>query len=352
MKDEDGMSSEFEVVFERRRRDPPALCVIVPVYNTAAYVRRALDSLTAGGDEHIELVVVNDGSTDGGEAVALDWLKASEASAILVRTENRGLSAARNQGLRLCRSRYVSFVDSDDFFDSAAHRMAIQIADAQRVDLAIMRACFFHSQTGAVTPLFDVPIFEGILNAAPIVVTTLARAPSLMGMGVSVCVRVFRTEFAREIDLRFPENLLFEDFPVHVRAVGRARKIAVLDCTGLYYRLKRPGQITSGKGRQWFEMLESVRLAHSEARELALDESAGAYLTGIAMKMLFWSGENCDHASRDEYFRQAFAMAQNYRAVWRNCYETTFALNDWERSLMRAFAAPDASELTEFFNCQ
>lgn len=90
--------------------------IIVPLYNCEAYVERCLKSLLSQGFEDYEIVVVNDGSTDGSLEVAENCTK-NAARVRIVSQENRGLSGARNTGIREAKGDYLIFIDSDDYVE-------------------------------------------------------------------------------------------------------------------------------------------------------------------------------------------------------------------------------------------
>ena len=92
------------------------ISIIVPVYNAAPYLPQCLDSLVNQTYRDIEIICVNDGSTDN----SLDILKAyaeRDSRILVIHQENQGLSDARNKGLKNARGEWVMFVDSDDWID-------------------------------------------------------------------------------------------------------------------------------------------------------------------------------------------------------------------------------------------
>ena len=94
------------------------LSAIIPVYNVAPYLRRCLDSVRAAVDRlgdasAVEMICVDDGSTDGSSAILDEYAK-GDSRIKLVRQENRGLSAARNAGLDLAQGEWIAFIDSDE----------------------------------------------------------------------------------------------------------------------------------------------------------------------------------------------------------------------------------------------
>ena len=90
--------------------------IIIPVYNVESYLRRCLDSVVNQTLKDIEIILVNDGSTDGSLAICEEYAKNDDRIKIITR-KNGGLSAARNTGLDNATSEYIGFIDSDDWVD-------------------------------------------------------------------------------------------------------------------------------------------------------------------------------------------------------------------------------------------
>src|SRR4030088_81439 len=90
----------------------PLVSVVMPAYNVAWCIGRAVDSVLAQDFRPCELIVVNDGSTDGTGAL----LESYGAAITVINQENRGMSAARNAGIRRARGTYVAFLDADDWW--------------------------------------------------------------------------------------------------------------------------------------------------------------------------------------------------------------------------------------------
>ena len=88
--------------------------VVVPVFNTESYLRKCLDSITSQTLEDIEIIVVDDGSTDGCPSILAEYEK-RDPRIRMIRQPNFGLAAARNQGIEAAEGLYVAFVDSDDY---------------------------------------------------------------------------------------------------------------------------------------------------------------------------------------------------------------------------------------------
>ena len=98
----------------------PVISVIVPVYNVEKYLERCLDSIINQTLKDVEIICVNDGSTDN----SINILKEYSSQIIIVNKENGGLSDARNKGLDYASAPYIAFVDSDDWIEETAFEEA------------------------------------------------------------------------------------------------------------------------------------------------------------------------------------------------------------------------------------
>lgn len=111
----------------------PQVSVIIPVYNVAQYLRQCLDSVTGQTLSDIEIICVNDGSTDGSPAI-LEEYREKDGRIVVINRENGGVSAARNCGMEHARGKYVYFLDSDDYLDPEALGKTVRLAEDNEAD--------------------------------------------------------------------------------------------------------------------------------------------------------------------------------------------------------------------------
>ena len=113
------------------------ISVIVPVYNVERYLRRCVDSILHQTYRNLEVLLVDDGSTDASGAIC-DEYAAQEECVTAVHQKNGGLSAARNTGLERAQGTYLCFVDSDDFLDSRMLETLCRDLQEQNADVAVV----------------------------------------------------------------------------------------------------------------------------------------------------------------------------------------------------------------------
>lgn len=121
----------------------PLISVIVPIYNVERYVRKCLDSLKGQTLREIEVICIDDGSTDGSGRIADEYASSEFPIFRVIHTENRGLSAARNRGIDEATAPWIMFVDSDDWVSPDFCRIPYEAAIENQADLVIFDSYSF-----------------------------------------------------------------------------------------------------------------------------------------------------------------------------------------------------------------
>lgn len=115
--------------------EQPKISIIIPVYNVEPYLRRCLDSVIGQTYKNLEIILVDDGSTDGSGAVC-DAYAARDVRVRVIHTENRGAFAARNRALDMANGNYIGFVDADDWLDTNMYQTLMSLALEHSADIA------------------------------------------------------------------------------------------------------------------------------------------------------------------------------------------------------------------------
>ena len=117
--------------------------VIVPIHNSEKYLRACLDSLINQSLKEIEIICINDGSTDKSELI-LDEYKSKDKRIIVINQNNSGQSSARNKGIKIAQGEYIGFVDSDDFIDLNYYEKLYNYAHYNDAEIAVSGIIRFH----------------------------------------------------------------------------------------------------------------------------------------------------------------------------------------------------------------
>ena len=226
--------------------------IIVPVYNVADYLEKCVDSLLAQDCADAEIILVDDGSTDGKCPALCDRLASEHPRQIrVIHQENGGLGAARNSGIEAARGDYLLFVDSDDWLAPNTLEALSQAVDRWHADMY----CFsfrYVTEDGSETPAEP--------RTAPVdgIPTTLTRTPELLLDPPMACTRLCKRSLFVDHNIRFPGRVWYEDLCTTPKLLLEAASVVQLE--GDYYRyLQREGSIMrSSKLRRNLEILNAA----------------------------------------------------------------------------------------------
>ncbi|WP_417598095.1 glycosyltransferase family 2 protein [Pararhodobacter oceanensis] len=238
-------------------RQTPAITVIVPVWNVAAEVGAAIDSLRAQLFIDFEALVIDDGSTDGSGQIA-QAAAAGDGRFRLIRQENAGLSAARNRGLDAAQGAFVSFLDGDDALDPAFLAELHTALTREGADWAACGLALCYPD-GAKIPHPALHHAEGAEPAGDCL--HLKDACDAARVFPSAWNKLYRR--GAICDLRFPHGLWFEDHVFFWAVAARSPRLAYIPAPLYHHRRDRPAQITSSDSERVFEqftVLDKVRM--------------------------------------------------------------------------------------------
>lgn len=336
----------LSVLPARYRDETFDISVIIPVYNVAPYVEQCLDSVFSQLGVRVQVIIINDGSTDGSLAVVLDYLHRRRAeNCIVVDQDNRGLSVVRNVGLLLAVGEFIAYLDSDDFISHQAYGTAVSFARLHSLDLVLFRGLVFDHAQLRSEPFYDSWAWDNLLEERATFVTTCLRTPDLLLLEPNAALRVARRSFALAINLRFPAGLLFEDMPVHVKGLIAARGIGLVNASYYFYRVNRPGKITSTRSKRRFDILSVFDQTLAIARTASLPAEQGAALLYGLLRITWWCGENTLPADRREFFAQACLRFQAIPKAWVKNFKARFKDQPAMRRRLGAFRRGDAAAL-------
>jgi glycosyltransferase involved in cell wall biosynthesis len=213
------------------------LSVIVPVYNGEAHLLECLKSLASQTFADLEVLVINDGSTDGSLAIATKFSRDDPRFSV-ISTTNRGVSAARNTGLEAARGTYVTFVDADDWVEPSMYQELMQPTAASAYD-AVAGDLTIEQRNGK-TRVEVTSIAGGAYDAESI---RRAIWPILVSSDhltrdwpYRIVTKVFRREHLVQHDLRFESGLrAAQDFVFSVAAMARAESFYYAKGTSDYH---------------------------------------------------------------------------------------------------------------------
>lgn len=203
------------------------LSIIVPVYNSEAYLERCIKSLLAQKLTNIEVLLINDGSTDNSLEICRKF-EVEDTRVKVFNQENSGQSRARNLGLENALGEYITFTDSDDWVDDDYYAKLVDAARRNDADVA----CGSIIRERKNSNKFRINYIEEKCYIYPQEKIDAACVPDMC----YVWNKVYKASFLKEIKLKFIEGMFFEDVDFVTRAVYFSNKIVTVP--GVYYHYR------------------------------------------------------------------------------------------------------------------
>jgi glycosyltransferase involved in cell wall biosynthesis len=214
------------------------LTVIIPVYNVKPYLGRCLDSVVNQTYRNLDIILVDDGSTDGSGELCDDYQK-KDSRLWVIHQENKGLSEARNAGLARARGDLLAFVDSDDWLAPDAYTVAVSAHLDTRADISV----FGYYKVYEHKKKMEKPDFF----IRPMVLTKQDAVHELI-LNDRINNYAWNKIYNRNIfdGLSFPPGRIYEDIYIMHKLFLRAEKISVV-CARIYYYLQRKSSLANSR---------------------------------------------------------------------------------------------------------
>ncbi len=223
--------------------------IIIPIYNVEDYLERCLNSVVNQTYKNLEIILVNDGSTDRCKKICDDYQKKDDRIKV-IHKENGGLSDARNAGIEIAKGEYISFIDSDDYVSNDYIEYMYNMIKNTSSKLAI---CGVKEVWAHTTIVEEAHTKSESLTAKQ----TLRNL--LLDQGIEICAyaKLYHRDLFKEI--RFPKGKVYEDSAVMYKLIMLADKIVYGD-KKCYYYIARNGSISKHKD---FNLNENDYIKHT-----------------------------------------------------------------------------------------
>jgi glycosyltransferase involved in cell wall biosynthesis len=212
----------------------PKISIIVPVFNTDKYLKRCLDSIVNQTFEEIEILCINDGSTDNSLKILEEYKKKDERITLIKQT-NQGLSATRNKGIKLASAKYLFFVDSDDTIESNVCEILYNRISKNDKDIYFFKLNFFNSKDELISMSEDLPdnkeeLFKLLIS---------------LKITVSASSCIYKKELFVDNNIEYPINKYFEDNATTYKLCYFAKSIEVVNKAFYNYFIENENSITN-----------------------------------------------------------------------------------------------------------
>ncbi len=217
----------------------PKVSIIVPVYNVENYIKKCLTSLVKQTLQEIEIIVVNDGSTDNSKNIIEDFLKQYPEKIIYLEKQNGGLSDARNYGIPYAKGEYIAFLDSDDYVELNTYEEMYELAKKENSDMV---QCNFYWEYPNKQKIGDMSICKN-------------KKEMIQNGRVEAWNKLIKTDILKQSGVIFPKGYQYEDVEFTYKLILNLNKVAFLNRPLIHY-VQRENSIANSQNERTKEILD------------------------------------------------------------------------------------------------
>lgn len=314
-----------------------SLSVIVPIYNSAHFLRECLQSVLAQRIENFEIICINDGSRDNSLEILTEFAH-KDNRIVIINQENQGVSAARNAGLEISKGEYIGFVDSDDCIAPDYFELFLKGAEEDVISTGL----------NMTIPLEKNKIYnkQGIQN---VVYPIMLRSDMLN----SCCTKIFRSEIIKKNHLRFPVGVsLGEDAHFILKYLQYAQTFKYIENPGYYYRENIESATRIVKNDIFFNRIFEVydfdhknefllKASQEEIQHLKIQRLIGTFIANLSLFLR--KNPTLEYAERKRIIKKNMALLANSGALDR------LKKADWENKSKFEIAVLNALRKQNYF---
>ena len=261
---------------------PIKISVIISIYNTEKYIRECLDSVINQTLKNIEIICVNDGSTDNSLNILKEY-ESKDKRIIIIDQKNQGLSCSRNNAMKIAKGEYIQFLDSDDYLKSDTIEKLYNFANKNDLELCSFSGYNFIDGENELleNKYWDFDFLPTDFNCDHF--NYKDCFDFINKLPVSSCLTIYKNDFIKKHQFEFPKGLCFEDNVFYSKALLSAQRCGILK-EKLYCRRIHGNSITQNWDKHFYDYIKIVDILLSWIKQNKIElynTYKNHYLTGI-----------------------------------------------------------------------
>lgn len=279
--------------------------IIVPVYNTAKYLSMCIESLINQTLKDIEIILINDGSTDESESIIKKY---KDKRIKYIFKKNEGIGKTRNLGIEKTNGEYLAFIDSDDYIEPNFCEVMYNKAIKDECDIVI---CDYYKDINERLEEVKFASFKD---------TNLKENPEIINLiNLGPCNKIYKKDLFKNQKNRFVENLKYEDAPFVCRLLLSAKKIGKIDECLAHYVIHEKSETTT-RDERIFDILKITDIIVKDLEKYdymheAMINLAVMILTDYTIQQRYIKNKS----SRNKFIDMAFRYLDKLDSNWRSC---------------------------------
>ncbi len=267
----------------------PVISIIIPVNNVEGYLPSCLGTLVNQTFKDLEIICIDDGSTDNSLRVLQEFAGNDSRIKVLSQAERKGTSCARNLGLKNANGEYVAFVDGDDWVEPDMFDKLYESAKKHDTDITICAVHFHNEFTQKSThnlPYYNLSNFPEALNDSAF--SPEETAPFLLDINTASWNKIYKRKFLKQIKAEFKEGFIYSDLPFFYETYLKAKRVSIVRDFLYFYRANRLDSTTNKPGVRILDRPAMVCAAYECLKKVSFFEK-------IKQNALFWVIDDLFH---------------------------------------------------------
>ena len=281
------------------------ISIIVPVYNTSKYLNKCINSLLNQTLEDIEIILINDGSTDESDSIIKKY---KDKRIKYIHKKNEGIGKTRNLGIEIASGEYLSFIDSDDYVEADFCEKMYNKAIKDNCDIVI---CDFYKDIDSTLEYIKIESFkDNSLNKNPNILNIVNLGP---------CNKIYKRNLFENRNNRFVENLKYEDAPFVCKVLLSAKKIGKVDEYLAHYVIHDKSETTT-RDERIFDILKITDIMIKELKKH--DYMHDAMINIVVMILTDYTIQQRyinDLELRNKFINESFSYLNALDINWKKC---------------------------------
>ena len=302
-----------EIVIQNKIDFEPKVSVIIPVYNVEAYLRECLDSVINQTLKEIEIICVNDGSTDNSLDIIKEYAE-KDNRIVIINQENQGLSCSRNNALKIAKGKYIGFLDSDDYISNDALDKIYRSMEYSNLDMLSYSGINFDDNTKEkqINNYWEFSYLPNNFNFHKFSFNECKNFAHRMA--VSSCLTAYRFLFLKQNNIEFPAHLFFEDNFFFTKALLNAQYCGIVK-DKLYFRRIHKNQITQNWENKFSDYLKIVDLTLTYLKSEKIEPSVIQNYTQTYFNTIYNNYNQFSDNGKEKYKKEIDALIKKHQLI-------------------------------------
>lgn len=221
---------------------PAKVSILVPIYNATEYLRQALTSLVDQTLPELEIICINDGSTDDSSVIIQEFAQ-QDSRIVVIDKPNTGYGDSMNQGIKRARGEYIGILEPDDYLDVHAFERLYQLANWHRADIVKANYYLLKGETSRKNSVISPKDTGKVLNPR--------RDQFLFQLPPAIWSAIYRREFLIENSIEFlpTPGASYQDLGFNIKALALAQRVVLTADAFLYYRVDNAASSSNSTGK-------------------------------------------------------------------------------------------------------